>query len=382
MNKIVFVLIAFFISLETSLNYGVKQSCNPAATGVSNVSDKPQARKTKVSIVGNQFIINGEPTFKGRFWNGYKIEGLLPNSRMVQGIFDDENPLTVNSFAYSDTKVWDAERNTDEFVAAMPLWAAHGLLSFTVNMQGGSPLGYGNQGWINTAFDYSGNLKPSYMARLEKIFDKADELGMVPILGLFYFGQDEHLKDEEAVINAVKNTVNWIHGKGYENILIEIANECDVDAYDHSIIKPDRAHELINLVKQMGDKHNRLLVSTSFRGDVVPAPNVIRAADYILFHGNGVEKPERIVEIVDSIRSSPEYSSKPIVNNEDDHYDFDQPMNNFIAATSAYASWGYFDYRRKGEAFEEGFQSIPVDWGINSERKKGFFQLVKQITGY
>jgi hypothetical protein len=28
-----------------------------------------------------------------------------------------------------------------------------------------------------------------------------------------------------------------------------------------------------------------------------------------------------------------------------------------------------------------GFQSVPVDWGINSERKKGFFNLVKEITG-
>jgi hypothetical protein len=31
------------------------------------------------------FWVNGEPTFKGREWNGYKIEGLIPNSRMVQG---------------------------------------------------------------------------------------------------------------------------------------------------------------------------------------------------------------------------------------------------------------------------------------------------------
>lgn len=371
-----------FIILGTSKNYETIQSSYLSSTSDCELLDKLQTRKTKVSIVGNQFYINGKPTFEGRYWNGYKIEGLLPNSRMVQGIFDDENPSTVNSFAYPDTKAWDAERNTNEFVAAMPLWAAHGVLSFTVNMQGGSPLGYGNQGWINSAFDYSGNLKPSYMARLEKIFDKADELGMVPILGLFYFGQDEHLKDEEAVINAVKNTVNWINDKGYENILIEIANECNADAYNHSIIKPERAHELINLVKQMGNKDKKLQVSTSFGGGIVPTPNVIKVADFILFHGNGVDKPERIVEIVDRIRSIPEYSSKPIVNNEDDNYDFQNPMNNFIATTSAYASWGYFDYRRKGEAFEEGFQSVPVDWGINSERKKSFFQLVKHITGY
>jgi hypothetical protein len=36
----------------------------------------------------------------------------------------------------------------------------------------------------------------------------------------------------------------------------------------------------------------------------------------------------------------------------------------------------------KEEGFAEGYQSVPVDWGINSERKKGFFRLMKEITGY
>jgi hypothetical protein len=37
------------------------------------------------------------------------------------------------------------------------------------------------------------------MDRLEIIIDRADELGMVVMLGYFYFGQDENLEDEEAV---------------------------------------------------------------------------------------------------------------------------------------------------------------------------------------
>jgi hypothetical protein len=36
----------------------------------------------------------------------------------------------------------------------------------------------------------------------------------------------------------------------------------------------------------------------------------------------------------------------------------------------------------KDESFECGYQSVPVDWGINSDRKKGFFKLLKEITGY
>jgi hypothetical protein len=29
--------------------------------------------------------------------------------------------------------------------------------------------------------------------------------------------------------------------------------------------------------------------------------------------------------------------------NEDDHFDFDKPVNNMLAAIGWYASWGYFD---------------------------------------
>jgi hypothetical protein len=55
---------------------------------------KPSNRKTAVSIKGEQFLLNGQPTYAGRTWNGKKIEGLLLNSRMVQGTFDDLNPET------------------------------------------------------------------------------------------------------------------------------------------------------------------------------------------------------------------------------------------------------------------------------------------------
>jgi hypothetical protein len=98
--------------------------------------------KTEVSIEGDGFRINAQPTYAGRRYKGLKVEGLLMNSRMIQGIFDDRNPETRDRWAYPDTGKWDAERNTREFVAAMPEWRRHGLMSFTVNLQGGSPEGY------------------------------------------------------------------------------------------------------------------------------------------------------------------------------------------------------------------------------------------------
>ncbi|NJX16460.1 hypothetical protein [Tamlana crocina] len=337
------------------------------------------SRNSEVSIKGEQFFVNHSITYKDRYWNGNKIEGLLFNSRMVQGVFDDSNPETRKGFVYPDTKTWDAERNTREFVAAMPSWKAHGLLAFTLNLQGGSPIGYGNKDWMNSAFDAKGNLKPDYINRLERILDKADELNMVVILGYFYFGQDEVLENETAVINAVDNITNWIVSKGYKNILIEINNECDIK-YDHAILNPERVDELIKRVQKLSN--HSLLVSTSFKGNKLPTDNVIASSDFVLLHGNGIKDPERIKILVDEVRQSEAYTPKPIVYNEDDHYDFDKDSYNLKYAVESYASWGYFDFRRKDEPFEEGFQTVPVNWEISSKRKKAFFEKIKEITAY
>jgi hypothetical protein len=365
----------------------------PAA--FATVADAAPLRKTTVTIVGDAFHINGKPTYQGRTWNGKKIEGLLFNSRMVQGIFDDLNNETRARWNYPDTGKWDPDRNTREFVAAMPEWHKHGLLAFTISLQGGSPQGYSReQPWHNSAITAEGELRPEYMARLEKILDRADELGMVPILTVFYFGQDQRLTGEAAVKRAVERTIDWVHERGYTNVLLEINNECNVN-YDHNILKPDRVHELIDQAKNYSahrlpaqpSKESdavrrappRLYVSTSYGGGTVARENVVRSVDFILMHGNGVKDPARIAEMVRQVRKVNGYRPMPVLINEDDHFDFDKPTNNMVAAIGEYCSWGYFD---PGESnYRDGYQCPPVNWGLNTDRKQSFFRLVKEISG-
>ena len=138
---------------------------------------------------------------------------------------------------------------------------------------------------------------------------------------------------------------------------------------------------MIILAKSISRKGKRLLVGTSFNGNRIPSDEVVKVSDFILIHGNGVKDPIRISEMIEQTRALPSYLPMPIVFNEDDHYDFDKDMNNMIAAFKSHASWGYFDFRREGEGFEEGYQSVPVDWSISSARKKAFFNSLKEITG-
>lgn len=340
------------------------------------------ASRTEVAIVGGDFHLNGRPTYAGRTWQGHRIEGLLFNARLVQATFDDLNPATATNWAYPDTGRWDAERNVREFLAAMPEGRRHGLLAFTVNFQGGSPQGYSRaQPWHNSAFEADGALRPDYADRMRRVLDRADALGMAVIVGFFYFGQDERLRDEAAVLRATDAATDWLVAGGWRHVLVEVNNECDV-RYDHAVLQPARVHELIRRVQRRSAAAGRRLpVSTSYAGNMLPGTNVVAAADFLLLHGNGVADPARIGEMVRQTRALPGYGGQPVVFNEDDHFDFGRATNNFIAAVRGRASWGYFDYRMEGEGFAEGYQSVPVDWAPGSARKRGFFRRLAEITG-
>ena len=108
--------------------------------------------------------------------------------------------------------------------------------------------------------------------------DKADELGMVAIVGLFYFGQDQHVRDEAGVRRAVTNSANWLLERNYRNAMIEVANETNSSAFDHDVLKPPRIHELIQLVKSATVKGNRLLAGTSYGGGRIPESSVVGAS--------------------------------------------------------------------------------------------------------
>lgn len=93
------------------------------------------------------------------------------------------------------------------------------------------------------------------------------------------------------------------------------------------------------------------------------------------------------------IRNSEEFRKRPrpIVINEDSAH-----LGNCIAAVEEYCSWGYFAQgagsrekyyddqwgteRETEMGKRSGYQVVPVNWSINTPKKKEFFDLVKEIT--
>ncbi|WP_179378057.1 hypothetical protein [Jannaschia marina] len=354
---------------------------------------------TKVSIEGEAFLIDGTPTHAGQSWKGHRVEGLLFNNRAVQALFDDENPETAQQWAYPDTGTWDPERNLAEFCAALPEWKAYGCDAVTINLQGGMPITRTEtvQPWLNTAFAPDGSLKPAYTDRLHRLLAAADAAGVVVIVGYYYFGQDKYLTDEAAVKAGVIAATDWLLDSGFENLLIEINNECDIPHYRHAILGPDRVQELIALAKSRMTADRAIPTATSFAGGAyhmgfwddghrdmsdlgalergIPTDTVLEVSDFALVHTNEMNMANTR-EVVHRTRDRAAFRAAPmpLVINEDSVC-----VTNLFAAAEVYAPWGYYDQGENN--YSDGYQSVPVNWSINTPNKRAFFDAVAEVTG-
>jgi len=280
---------------------------------LSWLSSEAADHRTHVSIVRGQWHINGRVTYPGT-----KAEGLLMNVRMVNSVFEDRN-----------RDDFDAEANTNRFLARMPDYVAHGVLAFTICLQGGMP---GYEGALNSAFEANGSLREDYLRRVASVIESCDRQGVIVILGCFYQRQDQVLHDEAAVRRGLLNAVNWIVEQGWQNVVLEVANEFDHGGFDHSVIRSVAGQlELIRLVRQTAPG---LLVSTSGLGHGRYPDELAEAVDFLLIHFNGT----KVRDIPDRIAALRKHG-KPIVCNEDDKQGHTAAQAAELCVANG-ASWG------------------------------------------
>jgi CubicO group peptidase (beta-lactamase class C family) len=246
---------------------------------------------TRVSVVAGRWHMNGAVTYPGA-----AAEGLLMNVRMANAVFEDP-----------ERSAFDPESNTDEFITRISDYTSHGIRAFTIGLQGGFP---GYEGARNSAFGADGSLRAGTMSRVRRVLDACDRSGAVVILGCFYQRQDQVLSSEPAVRAGVTRVAEWVAGQGFDNVILEIANEYGHQGFNHEVLRNAARHaDLIRLAKRAAPA---LLVSTSGSGDGTLDDDVARACDVLLVHFNGT--PLRAIPArVASLRKY----GKPIVCNED-----------------------------------------------------------------
>jgi hypothetical protein len=272
------------------------------------------APQTRLAIDEGRWLLNGRVTYPGA-----PAEGRLLNVRMVNAVFEDAR-----------RPGFDAESNTDGFLAALPDYVAHGVRAFTIGLQGGMP---GYEEAVTSAFQPDGSLRATYVARVLRVLEACDRAGVAVILSCFYQRQDQGLRDERAVRDAVANVARWIASTGHRNVALEIANEFGHAGFDHPLLRTAEGQ-----VELMGEARRHapgLLVSSSGLGDGRVDPRVAAASDFLLIHFNGTAVSDIPARVADLRRFG-----KPIVCNEDDKLG-EEAVRALRAAVGAGASWGF-----------------------------------------
>ena len=365
--------------------------------------------QTHLAIDGERFLINGKPTHLGK----PDIEGFLFNIRTVNATFDDalnrvdwfDDDGSLPENGYAGYGKWvspaSAEANTARFIRALPQFRAHGVLAVNLCLQGGHPLngkpwieeGAGSAGrrpnghrdfYHNSAFGTDGSLDDGYMRRVGNVIEACDRLGMAVVLQVFYFGQDTVFAHEAQVCAAVDHAVDWLCGRGYRNVMIDLANEVMQGHFHHAILKPGRVSELIHRARDRARaRHGQaLIVSTSeaallssrqWRDEEIDA--VFSACDVAIIHGGDnvetgrVGDASELVQKVDRIRESGWFREKPrpVMTNES------QGEQAFEAMVRRGVSFGLHSIY---------FQTMfPPKWGVWDNETAWFFRRVKALTG-
>ncbi|MGQ9882217.1 MAG: hypothetical protein ACUVSV_15385 [Armatimonadota bacterium] len=227
-----------------------------------------------------------------------------------------------------------------------------------------------------------------------RVLKAADEAGMVVIVNYFYVKHARRFVSEQVVYDVAVRTTEWLLSTGYRNILVDVANESAI-WWKLPVLEPENIHRVVRLVKGVTYRGRRLLVGNSTGGgDQIPTEARLEAEDLTLPHGNGC-MPDELRDKIRRIRQTQAYRKRPrpIVVNEDSVF-----LDNLEAALSEYASWGVYHQgygsmykdrrmdwtvkpRERDYAHLSGFQTVPINWTINDEHKRAFFQKIREMPG-
>jgi hypothetical protein len=263
-----------------------------------------------------------------------------------------------------------------------------------VGLQGGGSI-YKKEvydSYVNSAFSPDGTFKQAYFDRLARVLKAADDAGMVVIVNYFYFKQAARFASEQVAYETAERITEWLLNTGYRNVLVDIANESG-EFWHYPALEPKNIHKAIDIVKSVSVNGRRLLTGNSAAGGMqIPEDKWFSLEDFSMPHGNGLQ-PSELKVYLQKLKALPLYKKRPrpLLVNEDSII-----VENLESAVEEHASWGYYsqgygsgyrdltDWTAHGREarFEElsGYQTVPVNWGINTAEKTAFFHRLKTIT--
>jgi len=254
-----------------------------------------------------------EQTYSGGRYRG-KARGRLMMVDLPHALFEDEW-LTEHEF--------DPDKNTDRVIAALDTYAEYGVGAIGVSLQAGDP-GYSKEvngisrsgvagageknGALISAFKRDGSLKPSWLARLERLLKEADRRGMIVCVTYFGRAQDEIFESPRALVAAARNMTDWLIEKNFRNVIINVALGWDVEPenWDHGSFVPENiAHLLEDVRERFHNAAFALPIGASSGNSMTYPASLAQLCDVVLVLGNGMpvdRKRARLHDLQSNLR--------------------------------------------------------------------------------
>ncbi len=110
---------------------------------------------------------------------------------------------------------------TAELIENLPVYRDFGVNCISVFFMG-------NRFSDMRGYKEDGSIDPAYAARMGRIIEAADELGMIVLVGCLYWGESKGKYEnwtQEDADRAIFNTVKWLSGNEYRNTFVDVDNE-------------------------------------------------------------------------------------------------------------------------------------------------------------
>jgi len=319
--------------------------------------------KTKITINGNKFLINGKPVYSEIKNANPASLGLLWNQRVIQGVFDDKKDRT--RFNLFRDGVFDPDKNTDNLIKALPEWHSYGLRAITVGFQGGGPVNCVDVREIeNNPFGVDGaSLDPAYASRMDKLIRAADETGIIVICNFLYWAHANRIRDGRAITEAVKTASRFLRDGKYTNVIIDVANEYDIGMFSpHPIVN---THEGMAQLIKIAREFSGGMITGCSGGGCSFGREVLEESDAAIVHGNGSSRGE-YYDFILKVKNIA--GNKPILCNED------SPCHTRMdIGLETYTSWGYYNNFTK--------QIPPADYSVTPGEDLFFARRMARAVG-
>ncbi|HMO25050.1 MAG TPA: hypothetical protein PKB10_02165, partial [Tepidisphaeraceae bacterium] len=179
---------------------------------------------------------------------------------------------------------------------------------------------------------------------------------------------------------------------GYRNVMVDLKNEI---MEGDGILKSRGIHELLQIARATTLNGRRLPVATSTHpAKHLPQGDWPKYVDVFMPHGND-SLPDAWRSELRALKRSDVYRAhpRPVCCNEDS-----VDLCNLSVSVEEGCSWGYYDQgfgcgqkqgkfdwsasgRESTQSALSGFQTLPVNWSLNTPHKRAFFARIALITG-